>query len=200
MVSQRYHLDIYVEGLHDQMFFNNVVVPALSRRGEFESIQVNYFSGLKRLMTKKDANVIRSSMATQESDGSYFYLLVVDADYFLCATLRKESIEKLLPGIDPRNIIVVFTAIESWYLAGMTEEFIQKWGMSAYELTDTFDKTKFFDIIPVSEEASTPFRRMMLSEYSVDAALKKSKSFSYFWSRFVVGDCKGLLAKEPCTQ
>jgi hypothetical protein len=78
----------------------------------------------------------------------------------------------------------VIKEIESWYLAGLTDESIQKFKIRSFKTTDDITKEKFDNSIPKKFDSRIDFMLEILRYFSIEIANQKNKSFKYFDDKY----------------
>jgi len=187
----KFTLDIHTEDESTQLFFRDIVVPELEKRNIFLCIDVGYFEGTHRIR-RRDEFSVQNSINRSRRYKTHLYIVVVDNDERKDFRARKEEIASKLPGVDPRLIVVVTTEIESWYLAGLDDDYLCKCNMVVAE-PDMMCKEDYYAEIPVIELDDAWFKEQIRKNYHVEVALRKSPSFSSFWNTYVLGDWEGRL-------
>jgi len=108
---------VFVEGGSDRRFFERAIQPfALPLRMRV----VEYAS-----VPNREINRI---LVEKRRIGSPC-MFVKDRDLAPCATSRKEKVQETHPPLAARDIVVVSREIESWYMAGITQETAKRLGI-----------------------------------------------------------------------
>jgi hypothetical protein len=81
---------------------------------------------------------------------------------------------------------IVIKEIESWYLAGMDDNFARTYNIKWYKNTDNITKEDFDKIIPKKLLPRENFMIEILKSFSMDQAKIRNKSLRYFVNKY---DC-----------
>lgn len=111
------------------------------------------------------------------------YLLIADYDCSPCVTSKKEWLHQHIRGVEPERARIVIEEIESWYAAGIDEQGIAQFGMSALAAlagTDSLTKEQFNEMVPDKFDSRIDFMMEILKIFSVETARRKNRSFDYF--------------------
>ncbi|MCK5177827.1 MAG: hypothetical protein KAQ92_08945 [Candidatus Aenigmarchaeota archaeon] len=113
-------LYIWVEGNDDVRFFEKIIKPIFEKK--YDSIKIIKCAG----KTKEHTNNYIKSIESMKDD----YIFVRDINSSPCVTIKKEKTQKIFKKVDKNKIIVVVREIESWYLAGISDENLKKFKMN----------------------------------------------------------------------
>ncbi|NQU04751.1 MAG: hypothetical protein HQ568_01560 [Calditrichaeota bacterium] len=80
---------------------------------------------------------------------------------------------------------IVRVEIESWYLAGMSDEVAPRLGLKGIKSTNDINKEDFNSMIPKDFDSRIDFMNELLKDFSINTAKKKNNSFDYFCTKFV---------------
>jgi len=170
-------LFILVEGGDDERFFNRVLKPMFERK--YNWVQVVQYRGMKREKVDRFLGSIKSMKAD--------YIYVVDIDEAPCVTAKKQEVKSRLKNIDEDRIVVVVKEIESWYLAGLTDEAARKLRIRrSFKATDDVTKELFNHLIPRRFSSRIDFMQEILERFSIEMAVSRNRSFKYLVEKF---DC-----------
>lgn len=167
-------LFVWVEGENDIRFFDKIIKPKLQKK--YNLVEVRSYAVLKK---KKIRNFLKSIKAMNAE-----YIYAGDINDVPCVTSRKKKIQSKLRNIDESRIIVVIKEIESWYLAGLSDEDTQKLKIRSYKTTDGITKEQFHDLIPKKFDSRIDFTLEILKCFSVEIAKQKNRSFRYFVGKY----------------
>lgn len=175
-------LFIFVEGYNDKIFFEKIILPRFQER--YVSVSIRMYAGEK----KPEMITFVHNLKLANLD----YIFVADKNSErICITTKKQDIHQTYE-VDTEKIIVVTKEIESWYLAGLTEENSHKWGLPVLENTDSIGKKKFEEYVRHIRKNSTyrtaPKPKSLLNEiltvFSIKTAKQKNASFEYFTEKY----------------
>ena len=163
---------VFVEGASDRRFFERVIQPfALPLRMRI----VEYAS-----VPNREINRI---LAETRSIGSSC-LFTKDRDLAPCATSRKEKVRETHPSLSASDILVVSREIESWYLAGITNETAKRLGIrNLPDRTDDCVKRDPEHCKPGRFDSRNDFMLEILNRYDVPLARTRNNSFDYLLRR-----------------
>ena len=125
--------------------------------------------------TPKDiANLIRSFSSFRDAD----YLFFADADG---ATIESkiDIVKRKHPYCEKSKIRIVQQEIESWYIAGWSENMCAKYKVKYISHTDDLSKEKFNSMIPRGF-THISFQVEILKRYDVELAKSRNVSFRNF--------------------
>jgi len=159
---------VFVEGGSDRRFFEGIIRPVMAPlRMQIVEYACAPTREINRLLTEK------------RSTGS-FYLFAKDLDLAPCATSRKEKTRETHPPLGDRNIIVVSREIESWYLAGVTNETARRLGIRNLPArTDDCVKRDLNRCRPSRFNSDIDFMLEILKQFDVPLARTRNRSFDY---------------------
>ena len=175
-------LFIFVEGPDDERFINHVVVPQLQGR-------YNFIKLIRYATMKKDA--VEAVIKTCKQKGNYNYLFVCDmdakGDKSLCITSRKlkEQNKYGRKILETDRIVVVKEEIESWYLAGITEQQAVRFKIKLITDTSFTTKEEFERMVPKNFVSPNDFMVEILKEYSLIQAVEVNSSLNYFVNKYL---------------
>lgn len=166
-------LFIFVEGPDDSRFFNRVIQPALKNR--CSQIRIIEYATLPK---KKVAGFLKT---IKKLKADLFF--VADINAAPCVTKRKEVLlKKYTRYLNPDKIIVVIHEIESWYVAGLSDEMMREMTNKTFKNTSTLTKAEFDNRMPKKFNSRINYMQEILNHFSIDIASKgsRNKSFKYF--------------------
>lgn len=169
-------LFIFVEGIDDERFVNQIVNPIL--QAHFHFIKIIKYA----VMTKADVAKIVST-CKQKQGFEYLFLCDMDArgNPNSSVTKRKENVQNKYGNVlEIDRIVVVKEEIESWYLAGISNVYLEKFNLKTFTDTEKVDKEIFEKMIPKNFLTPNDFMIEILKTYSLEYAVHVNKSLNYF--------------------
>ncbi|NUV00458.1 hypothetical protein XO12_10285 [Marinitoga sp. 1154] len=163
-------LYIFVEGEDDKRFFDNIIKLELS--GKYDSINIIRYAKMK----KEKVNNFIISIKKMNAD----YIFAHDIDNTVSTTSKKIEIKHMLKNIDEDKIFIVIKEIESWYLAGLSNEKCKILKIPIVKNTDEITKESFNNMISDRFDSRITFMIEILKNFSIKIAIQKNKSFKYF--------------------
>ena len=185
-------LYILVEGGDDARFFERVVRPLFE--DEFGHVQLWQYSQQE----KEKVNTFLDSIRVMQAAGIADLIIVADLDESPCVTDRKERIlsgfRSLSAGQSPgqpsgpyssTRILIVCMEIDSWYLAGLSDEECKRMGLPAIlDNTDHISKEQFLSLMPDRFDSKAEFMLEVLRVFDHETARSKNSSFRYFMQKY----------------
>ncbi|RLD08324.1 MAG: hypothetical protein DRI56_05580 [Chloroflexota bacterium] len=162
-------LFLWVEGPDDKRFMEGVVVPHFEEKYDFVKI-IEY----AQEKIEWQENFLRSIVGMK---GDYIFFHDNDT---ACFVTDKEKVLNRHAQLDNEKVLVVVKEIESWYLAGIPQEFADELGVSPPAQTDTVTKEQFDELIPKAFNSRIDFMQEVLKRFDVSSAQKRNTSFEYF--------------------
>jgi hypothetical protein len=164
---------LFVEGLDDERFF--------------QSVYRDYFNDEKCIIIKyakkgkpEINNKIQSILSICRKMSSSDYLFVHDSDGKGIEDRINECFLEYNSKLDTKKIFIVKHEIESWYYAGLSEEYSKQLKLKKYYLnTDNLTKEDFINKLPNKSQKDT-IMKMILSKYSLELALSRNESLRIF--------------------
>jgi len=162
---------ILVEGKDDSRFANAILRPILE--GKYDHIDTWEYA---QQTSKKTAGFLKA-LASMQAD----YLFLADINSSPCVTAKKEVLaNKYQPGGRPLDIVVVIKEIESWYVAGLSDEACRELDIVPLSHTDDVTKEQFREVMPKRfNDSVVDFMTEVLTSFDVDIARDKNRSFCY---------------------
>lgn len=108
------------------------------------------------------------------------YIFAHDIDNTVSTTNKKIEIKHMLKNIDEDKIFIVIKEIESWYLAGLSNEKCKILKIPIVNNTDEITKESFNSMMPDNFDSRIAFMIEILKNFSIKIAIRKNKSFKYF--------------------
>ncbi|MBD3196076.1 MAG: hypothetical protein GF317_13540 [Candidatus Lokiarchaeota archaeon] len=166
-------LFLFLEGDDDERFFEQILLERFQEL--YTEVKIWKYAKKTDIQRKRFIDIVNN-------EDNWNYLCFRDFDSNTCITSKKESIISKFDRIVIENIFVVVEEIESWYLAGVDNDFLRSIG--ATNLMDCpsiyITKEKFNHIIP-KEMPRIQFMRKILQSYDIDLALTNNKSLKYLF-------------------
>jgi hypothetical protein len=182
----------FLEGFHDQLFFEKVITPVLKKKYG-QKIHCDYqlyasdLFGKDKKRRDDQKKIISTIINNCNYKYNHKYIFVTDKDTYPCLAQRKEKILKSVecPSLSMNNIIIVVVEIESWYVAGLDYD---AWNEFAFPNIKSEDVTKeVFEQTArdMSISNMVHFRQEVLKRFDLNVAAKKNTSFKYFYDKFI---------------
>ncbi len=171
-------LFILVEGEDDVRFFGRVMKPLLVPR--YDSVEIIPYASIRR----QKVNNFLKSMNQMRTE----YILVADIDTERSVRDKKQLLYHWYPEVHGNNIVVVIMEIESWYYAGVPDPVLQRLGLPVPEATDELTKEDFNALIPKGFDSRIDFMFEILKSFSPETAVRRNRSFRFFFERYRLGD------------
>ncbi len=170
-------LFIMVEGEDDIRFFGRLIKPLLAP--SYHSVEIIPYACIKR----EKVNKFLRSVVLMNND----YIFVADIDQERSVRDKKQILYYRFSDIDGRHIVVVIREIESWYLAGISADTAQELGVRNLPSTDQITKEDFNTLIPPRFDSRIDFMFEILKSFSIETAIRKNASFSFFVNHYLAG-------------
>ena len=167
-------LFIWVEGPDDRRFFEGVVQKHLVSRYDWIKI-IQY--------AQQTNNWIEKFLRSIKSMG-VDYIFASDFDSANSVEARLQVLLNSYQGCDRDCIQLVIEEIESWYLAGLSEDSCQKLKVVCLPQTDKCTKEQFDAMIPQRFISRVDFMVEVLKYFSMETAVQKNNSFNYFVTKY----------------
>ncbi|UZE92858.1 MAG: hypothetical protein IB616_00940 [Methanosarcinales archaeon] len=167
-------LFILVEGEDDIRFFDRIIKPIHQKK--YDLVEVIRFARMKE--DKRD-DFLKSIQAMNAD-----YIYATDIDDAPCVTAKKQEIQNRLRNLDTNRTIVILKEIESWYLAGLSNEDLQKFKIRSFGATEDINKEQFNSLIPKKFSSRIDFMLEILKSFSNEIAKQKNGSFRYFIEKY----------------
>lgn len=169
-------LFILVEGEDDERFLNSLTKTIFKEK--YDAVIPWKYSKQKN----KKINDFLISIKKMHAD----YIYITDINQSPCITSKKNSITTKLQNIAADRILIVIKEIESWYLAGLDDNFAKKYEIPLFKNTVEITKEKFDSFMPKKFDSRIDFMSEILKNFSIDKAKKRNTSFRYFMNKY---DC-----------
>jgi hypothetical protein len=163
-------LYIFVEGNDDELFFKRIIQPLFLNH--YADVEIFKYAQWK----KQKVELFIQSIITLDYD----YIFTADIDLLETIAEKKKIIKNRFSNVDPLKIDIVIKEIESWYLAGVSNEKSAVMNIWLPEDTNEITKEDFNDICHRTYRSRIDFMYEILKSYSFDVAVKKNQSFEYF--------------------
>jgi len=169
------NLFIFVEGLDDVTFFNNIFKLILEEK--YYQTKIITWS----CETKKKINNYIKTIKSMNNE----IIFQSDFDNANCYTEKKNNIIKIYKYLNNEDIIITKMMIESWYIAGLDVDVQRKLKLKEIIINaNEIRKDKFNTILPDISDRSNLLIKM-LNYYDVELACKRNDSFNYFCSKWI---------------
>ena len=179
-------LDIWVEGPHDSIFFNNIIKDIFEEKGYI--VRVREYNGDEikgELMNKtvsKLINYLESDEYKKSNEKNFCplqYIFVRDFDDSLSYNEKKEEITKIVKKIDKNKIVIVRRIIESWYISGLNRKKCNRLGIPVNKIkrNENITKNEFDQCIKGSKRS---FLINIAKNFDIEIAKTNNNSFKYF--------------------
>ena len=169
-------LFIWVEGADDKRFFERVIQKQLTARYDFVRI-IQYASQTSDWVEK-----FLRSIKGMGAD----YIFTADFDSAKSIEDRLQKIMNAYKGCEKSQIQLVIEEIESWYLAGLSEDSCQKLKIKYLTQTNKCTKEQFNTMIPRRFISRVDFMVEVLKYFSMETAVQKNNSFNYFVKKYAL--------------
>ena len=167
-------LYIFVEGADDILFFKSVFVPIFLEK--YDDVEIIQYAQMKRVKV----DLFITSIITLGFD----YIIAADIDAEPTVMDKKKFVKHKFEVAEMPKIAIVIQEIESWYLAGITNEFIKKMGLYDLPETNQITKEDFNQYYIKSYHSRIDFMQETLKHYSVDLARERNESFNFFFQKY----------------
>lgn len=174
-------LKIFVEGFEDELFFKKVVINQLEE--QYDYVEIKQYSQEPQKGCVEIEKIIRSfkKMTEKISNTKMDYLYVRDINTVRCIPELKNKLKSSIRTIDKDRIIVVIKEIESWYLAGITQEECINLDIKFENNTNEVTKERFNQLTKSAlEDSRINFMIKLLEKYQWDEAIRRNESLNYF--------------------
>lgn len=172
----RKKLIVFVEGDDDQMFFENIIKPYLSK----EISDVEYFQ-----YAEKSTEGIKARLrALKDSPENIDYLFLSDKDQ---AEDIEEKLGRLTEKFEPlenSKTHVAVIEIESWYFAGLTPAQCDEFGIPYFEDTSNKNKRDFMSELSEGLYRNNNFMESFLINITVNYSLDEAKDCNDSFKKF----------------
>lgn len=168
-------LYIFVEGNDDELFYRKIILPLF--KNLYDDVEVLKYAQWK----KQKVELFIQSIITLGFD----YIFTADID--LCPTVndKKRVIKSRFNTVENPKITIVIQEIESWYLAGLDEQYARKYKLKIPDNTNLITKEDFNMIYPMHFKSRIDFMYELLKVFSIETALNKNISFNYFYNKYI---------------
>lgn len=169
----------FVEGLSDEIFLRNVIVPRINAR-YYDITLVQYAEATK----EKTAEYCRS-LACASRGKQWDYLMLADRNSEACVSERRRLLQEHFSLDDERRAIIATPEIEAWYIAGLTDAFKDAHGIASPKVScDSVTKEILCRAIPAKMRTPKALCYLNLTKsYDLDLARGNSASLRYFCQR-----------------
>ena len=158
---------IFVEGPDDKRFFEKILRNRIERKYEGFTYHIIKYQ-------EKSDDVINNYINSYNEMNSEIFLFR-DFDSGPCISERKSEIQNHF-NLPDEKIFIVKHEIESWYLAGLNQQYLQRIGVTeAFNNTEDISKRRFNEII----SGRTHLKLEMLDNFKFRIAMSKNSTFRY---------------------
>lgn len=164
-------LVVWVEGDSDRWFLEAVVQPRL---------QTKFIRVVVKAYSQSETKAVNKTLRALEHQG-FSRLFLADLDSAPCITDRKQKVREHHPDVEDREIIVVSTEIESWYLAGLSSAGAAALKIRPPSTTDHMTKDQVDLLRPARFATRILFLLELLRHFDPAAACQRNRSFAYFY-------------------
>lgn len=178
-------LFVLLEGPTDEKFFSNILKTHLDDNTIVRPWQYS------RQRKAKTLSLIRSIESMKAKSLPWDYIYSKDFNGAICLTEKRNNIIEYFSVSPTRQIIaeermiIVVEEIESWYLAGVSRNFLLDLGVKKWiNMTDNVTKEKFVNFIP-KRMPDLVFRSKIVADFDVELAKNRNRSFGYFWDKIL---------------
>lgn len=167
-------LFIFVEGLDDERFISEVIVPRLLK--VYDQVDIHRY----RNKTEKYVSNFISSI---KSMSGVNYMFISDFDMNPCISTRKDRLIERYDGLDKEHIFIVKNEIESWYVAGLDRNNCSKFRIKHFTDTVNVTKNSFDEMFNIKSKSRVDLMLEILVSFDSRVARKQNSSFDYFFRK-----------------
>lgn len=167
----RVSLSIFVEGVHDKIFFDSII-------SEIRKYTGMHNAKIYIIPYSKKKNKLINNHINKSKKPNNFYLFISDRDsnYYPCITALKTKLINKYNSLEEDKIIVVEEEIESWYYSGLRNESLLN---LPENLSYNCSKEEFDNSIPKNYEKINCLNEI-LKFFDYNLATQNNESFNYF--------------------
>jgi len=168
-------LFLFLEGDDDERFFKYILVEKFKQL--YTDVKIWKYSRKTDIQRKRFIDTINNVE-------NWFYFCFRDFDSAICITSKKEIISYKYDRIDEEKIFIIIGEIESWYLAGVDNDFLRSIGSTNLMERPSIYTTKeeFNNLIP-KKMPRILFMRKILQNYDIRLALRNNSSLKYLFGK-----------------
>lgn len=157
---------IFVEGIDDSNFIKTLL-------GNDKNVKIIEYAKERK---EKINGIINTINILNEN-----YIMLADLDE-KDEKNRKKELKKKFKSLSIENIFFSIQEIESWYLAGISDNCIKKYKVKSKMINDTgnITKEKFEKIFKNNRETISVIKYNLLSEYDIEKAKSRNSSLRIF--------------------
>ena len=163
-------LYIFVEGNDDELFFKKILQPLFLKN--YSEVEIFKYAQWKR----QKVELFLQSIITL----NYDYIFTADIDLEPTVNAKKIVVRKRFGNLDNNHIFIAIKEIESWYLAGCTQEVASRLHILLPETTNEITKEDFNAIGHASFRSHIDFMLELVKDFSNKLAVTKNDSYSFF--------------------
>ena len=164
-------LYLLLEGNDDERFFNKILTKSLEEL--FTKVEILKYAEMKLSVRRK---YIRTIINKENWD----YICACDIDTTGCYPKKKRSFISKNNLIEEDKIVVVIKEIESWYLAGIENDFLRSLGAGLIDRNCNEITKEIFDNLIPKKMPKAIFMNKILANYNINLAKRNNSSFLYF--------------------
>jgi len=158
---------IFVEGVNDKRFFEKIL------RNRFERRYEGYNYHIIKYSQKSDEKKNKLINSFKEMNSKIF--LFTDFDNGPCNSEIKSNIRRHV-NLSDDKIFIIKKEIESWYLAGLNQQFLKSIGINeVFNNTEDISKGRFEALIL----GKSYLKIEMLNNYNFRLAMRRNSTFRY---------------------
>lgn len=167
-------LYIFVEGNDDELFFKKLMLPLFLKH--YTDVEIFKYAQWKR----QKVELFVQSIITLDYD----YIFTADIDLLETANAKKQVIRHRFGNLDNQKIMIVIKEIESWYLAGCTDEMSSVLNIRIPQNTNELTKEDFNAICHNTFRSRIDFMFELLKVFNYETAEERNQSFKFFMNLF----------------
>jgi len=182
-MNQIYRKTLYIiiEYDADEVFFKKIIDPLIQKRYREKVRYWKYSRRNKDSVNKKIISI------KEDSDD---YIFVTDMEKIQCIPGKKQERMTEFNSIDDKSrIMVVVRKIESWYIAGLSDDKYKEFGLKSLNDTSKSGKGIFKKLLIkrrlkgelISE---IDFMKEILKDFDTETAMQRNTSFKYFIDKY----------------
>ncbi len=167
-------LYIFVEGNDDELFFRKIILPLFLKH--YSDVEIFKYAQWKH----QKVELFLQSIITLDYD----YIFTADIDMLDSVKGKKQVIRHKFGNLDNNKIAIVIKEIESWYLAGCTNEMSSILNIRVPSTTNDITKEDFNAICHQTYRSRIDFMFELLKVFNYSTAEERNDSFRFFLDIF----------------
>ncbi|MBD3338004.1 MAG: hypothetical protein GF353_02770 [Candidatus Lokiarchaeota archaeon] len=173
---ENFKIFLFLEGDDDERFFKKILINRF--REKCNRVQIVKYAQMSH-------NGIIKLLKTIKYKENWDYIFLSDINSAECYPNKKSLIETRFEYIEIEKIVIVIMEIESWYLAGINNDFLRSINANLMDQgCNHVDKERFNLLIP-QDMPRVLFMNKILDNYNIDLALENNESFEHFLRTFL---------------